>query len=229
MKSVEDKFWGRVVKADGCWSWTGAKDKNGYGTFSPSATTGPLRAHRFSWEIHRGGIPTGLCVCHHCDNPECTNPEHLFVGTNKDNMEDKTRKGRVVGRGPSRFPEERYILKQSIGRHEKHLEAILVMRGKGDSLAAIAAVFMCDPRAIKRLLVRNGLYTPNKPGPRAPHRARTNALIAHRSELVARFEQGETITALAENFGISRLIMSKIIRTASIAAREEGSGNPRAA
>lgn len=229
MANVEDKFWARVAKADGCWVWTGAKDKNGYGTFSPSAATGQLRAHRVSWQIHRGTIPTGMSVCHHCDNPECTNPEHLFVGTNKDNMEDKIRKGRVVGRGPSRFPEEQYALKKSIGRPEQHLERILTLRGNGASLDAIAETLMCQPRAIKRLLDRHGAYAPNKTGPRTPHRPRTQALIARRSELVARFEQGETITALAKSFGVSRLIMSKIIRTASIAGHAEDICSPRAA
>ena len=86
------KFESVVIKTqEGCWSWKNKLD-NGYG----SVKTGikKLRAHRVSWLIYRGEIPKGLFICHSCDNRECTNPEHLFLGTHKINMLDMIKKKR---------------------------------------------------------------------------------------------------------------------------------------
>lgn len=75
----------------GCWLWTAAVVSR-YGMFRIGEKN--RRAHRASWELLRGPIPAGLCVLHHCDNPLCVNPDHLFLGTAIDNVRDRDRKGR---------------------------------------------------------------------------------------------------------------------------------------
>lgn len=95
-KSVCDRFWKFVIIRDnGCWGWSGSKSR-GYGQISTRRGRSPAKAHRVSWFIHNGEpIPNGMSICHTCDNPECTNPEHLFLGTHRDNMMDAHKKGRL--------------------------------------------------------------------------------------------------------------------------------------
>jgi hypothetical protein len=76
----------------GCWLWTGAASKLGYGTVSVDGRK--YNAHRFAWEAYRGAIPPGQCVLHRCDVPSCVNPDHLFLGSMKDNTRDMMKKGR---------------------------------------------------------------------------------------------------------------------------------------
>ena len=93
----------RVIRRDGCWGWRGSLQTQGYGQIQVNRIL--WLAHRLSWTLFRGPIPEGLNVLHSCDNPECSNPDHLFLGTHQDNMKDKMDKRRH--RGPDWTPEQR--------------------------------------------------------------------------------------------------------------------------
>jgi hypothetical protein len=89
-----EKFFLKVEKGPSCWIWTGSRaGKNHYGAFYLNGVK--YRAHRFSFMIHVGEIPAGLEVLHRCDTPLCVNPDHLFIGTQKDNIHDAINKGRI--------------------------------------------------------------------------------------------------------------------------------------
>lgn len=95
------RFWATVDKssgADGCWPRKGVRTADGYARFQQgdfrSGTLVQWAAHRLAWALTFGEIPSGMCICHHCDNPPCCNPSHLFLGTHLDNVRDKVAKGR---------------------------------------------------------------------------------------------------------------------------------------
>ena len=97
-KTVEERFWEKVEKTETCWLWKGSLIR-GYGHIRVGKQK--IKAHRYSWILHNGALspiqtehPNGTCVLHRCDNPPCVRPDHLFIGSNEDNMKDRHEKGR---------------------------------------------------------------------------------------------------------------------------------------
>lgn len=119
-KNCESDFWQRVTRsATGCWAWSGGTDKDGYGFLRFRGRR--VKAHRLAWELLHGPIPQGMFVLHRCDNPPCVRPDHLFLGTNDDNMADMAKKGRAVS-GSKKHPER-------MPRGEEHPRAKLTEEG----------------------------------------------------------------------------------------------------
>ncbi len=93
-RPIEERFWEKVNKTETCWLWTAQLDKEGYGQFRILCKGRRYQAHRISWRLHFGEIPEGMKACHHCDNPACVRPSHLFLGTQTHNVADMNAKGR---------------------------------------------------------------------------------------------------------------------------------------
>ena len=96
--NMHDPVFDKINTTDsGCWEYQGAKLQSGYGKLGRRINGKPITyvAHRYVYELMVGKIPDGMFLCHHCDNKICCNPEHMFVGTQKDNMHDAYKKGRM--------------------------------------------------------------------------------------------------------------------------------------
>lgn len=149
---LEERFWKRVKRSDGCWEWTGERTQWGYGTLrlyfkqdDGTERKPHMGAHRLSWAIAHGD-PGELCVLHRCDNPPCVRPDHLFLGTDGDNIRDCVKKGRF----------DRTAAALAISGERSHLakltnaQAVEIKRRRasGESLSALGREFGVTKQAI---------------------------------------------------------------------------------
>jgi hypothetical protein len=124
----------------GCIPWIGATNGRGYGQIRVGAASdGLMLAHRASWILNRGPIPSGLFLLHECDNPRCVNVEHLRLGTQKENMTDAWARGRCTGEHLRKLP------------NDKHA-SVFAMRDFGMTHQAIADVFLVSRPLISNIL-----------------------------------------------------------------------------
>ncbi len=133
-----------LVDHKGCWLWAGGKNDKMRGSFSINGKN--TSAHRASWLLHRGEIPPGFCVCHTCDVPYCVNPDHLFLGTQRDNLLDCVSKGRHP------FQRDRYNGERN--HHHRFAQAdVEQIRQSSDSGAVLARRYGTSVEYIRQLRV----------------------------------------------------------------------------
>src|SRR6266581_4523071 len=143
-KSIEERFWGKVEKRglDECWLWQGSIHHSGYGHFGYQHKV--QHAHRVAYQLTYGVIPPGIEVCHKCDVKNCVNPNHLFLGTHNDNMQDMWKKQRH----PRIQDTSRWTSKLS----ERDVLQIRLLRQQGISNVQIAAMFHVQPSTTSRIV-----------------------------------------------------------------------------
>ena len=154
------RFWAKVAKSEQCWEWTGALWGGGYGLVRVETVGWP--AHRLSWFMAYGPIPSGLQVLHRCDNRRCVRPEHLFLGTQADNMRDMAAKGRnPIQRTPGHLekmraavgPRPRGVNHRRSTLKPKDLERLRALRATGLSQQAIADQLGVHQTTVSRVLL----------------------------------------------------------------------------
>ncbi len=129
----------RINLETGCWEWQGAITRQGYGVVGRSHRL--FGAHRLSYAAFRCVIPEGQYVCHTCDNPGCVNPEHLFVGTQRDNLQDAAKKGRT----------ERGAERHNAVLNEAQVRSIKQALDQGESQASLARTYTVHSNVIYRI------------------------------------------------------------------------------
>lgn len=141
-QKIIDRFWKKVEKIppDDCWYWIGCLTRN-RGQISINGKV--YLAHRVSWMIHYGEIPSGLQINHHCDNPRCSRPSHLFLGTQKENIQDMLRKNR---RPPYKFKNICYR------GHEKNVTNIRVDKRGGRHCRLCARARRTEKKSSKAMV-----------------------------------------------------------------------------
>ena len=147
LRSLAERLWSRVDKKQECWEWLGCRNRFGYGQIGLGRKgEGIGLAHRVAYQLERGPIPDGMCVCHRCDNPPCVRPDHLFLGTGKDNMQDAANKGRTKGASGLRNWNARL--------HAEEVDRIRALGAIGMERKEIARLFGVTPQHVGAIVRR---------------------------------------------------------------------------
>ena len=153
LERLKKSFEKHVVRKENCWGWNGPINHGGYPVMSCRKAIGSDRGHKASWIIHNGIIPKRMHVCHSCDNPTCTNPDHLWIGTHKQNNDDKIAKGRAKYVAP---PIMKGKENPSAKLNEKQVKEIKLLIDQGHSCYGIGKDFGVSKTTILR--IKKGTY-----------------------------------------------------------------------
>lgn len=138
-----------------CWLWNGWRDKDGYGKFRVGESKMP--AHRYSYILHVGPIPDGMCILHTCDTPPCVNPAHLMPGTNRQNIDDMLSKGRQrkgLNHPRKLMPREVFAQGSRVGTAKLNECSVIAIRARiasGESCRSIARRYNVSHMTILRI------------------------------------------------------------------------------
>lgn len=132
------------VDKDGCWEWVGIENSNGYGRFSYKDSH--RLAHRFSYLVFFGEVPSGMMVCHECDNRKCVNPSHLWLGTQSENLKDAASKGRMFR------PDTRGEKNGNRKLDWRKVKTIRGMYSQGLRKSQIAQLFRVSPSTVGNII-----------------------------------------------------------------------------
>lgn len=195
-----EQFWARVRigPVSECWLWTGSRHPQGYGQFSRGGKT--TRASRHAWELTHGPVPSGLWVLHHCDNPPCCNPAHLFLGTVRDNTNDKVAKGRHA-RGES---------SGAAMLTEDQVQEIRSLSAAGARQIELAGIYGVHQGTISSIV--RGRIWKHAPGPVRP--SKDEIPEDQRAAVMAGLAGGESQRSLAARLGVDRYRIRRIARDA---------------
>lgn len=196
MRLLSERFWSKVDKQGSteCWPWTASVVKNlGYGQFGMGGTM--MRSHRVAWELSNGPIPAGMFVLHKCDNPPCCNPQHLFLGTQTDNMQDALAKGRhghgTIG-GPRKYSDA--LIKKALAEYESDDYM---------GLTAIATKYQISETHLRRLADKHGVVIRKKFLKLSPDETK---------EIRELYRTGNvTYAALGERYGVNQSMIGYIV------------------
>lgn len=210
MKRIDQLIDKTEEQPNGCIVYTGYRDKDGYGRVGGDER----RAHRLAYTELVGPIPDGMLVCHRCDNPPCVNPDHLFLGTAKDNMQDKHKKKRNADVRGSRNPASKLT--------DQQVQVIHALYRDGITMAAIAERFGIGFQNVS-LIVR-GI---NRPDAYEAFHGRPPTIKAAKPRLtdqqvLAIRNSSESGVIVAPRFGISTAQVSRIRN-----GKRSGSGQTR--
>jgi DNA-binding MarR family transcriptional regulator len=204
-----ERFVSLTQRGPGCWEWLGSKDADGYGKMR-IGNRKAARAHRIAWTIAHSD-PGKMLVCHHCDNPGCVRPDHLFLGTALDNNRDRQSKGR-----PNNAPRGELNTQAKLTAEQARQVVELYRTGKFRQ-RDLGEMFGVTQSAVQLLLSgKNWRHSGIEPvtGMRsAPKRSRRKLADQERAALIAEYAAGgASQAALAEQYGVSQSYVSQAIR-----------------